>query len=177
VLLQWLQLYAYRIKLVQLIKPDDNPRYVECASLILICIDDEWNILNTIIFSGGATFLASGHGNSHNCRIWVVENSCMVQELICVILKPNVWCRLMCDHVFGPFIFVENTLNPSALTSVHCTDPCRVSSQGRCRWNGERYSSFLFTSALIKVLSFDWYKSYLFWTCFSMVYLSYFLVK
>jgi hypothetical protein len=84
---------------------------VEFANLILICIVGEQNILNSIIFCGEATFYVSGHVNCHNCRIWVIENPHMAQELIHDILKRNVWCRLMCDHVFWPFIFVENTVN------------------------------------------------------------------
>jgi hypothetical protein len=32
----------------------------------------------------------------------------MVQELICDRLKLDVWCGLMCDNIFGPFMSVEN---------------------------------------------------------------------
>lgn len=74
-------------------------------------IDNDPNLMHNIMFTYEATFHINGCINRHNSRIWDSEKPHVTHEFVCDLPKLNVWCRLMHDHIFGPFVFAENTIN------------------------------------------------------------------
>ncbi|KAJ4447807.1 hypothetical protein ANN_09815 [Periplaneta americana] len=107
-----LRLHAYKIQLVQKLKPNDLPARYDFASDMLLKIDIENGYLQKVVFSDESTFHVCGIVNRHNCRIWGSENPHVVRELERDSPKINVWCGLTHETVIGPFFFcVENTIN------------------------------------------------------------------
>ena len=105
-----LRLHAYKLQIVQALKPDDRPRRAAFAEEILQRIDDDNGYLNSVCFSDEATFHVSGKVNKHNIRIWGSQNPCEVLERERGSPKINVWCGLMHNQIIGPFIFAESTI-------------------------------------------------------------------
>ena len=68
-----LKLYAYKLQLLQALKPNDRPQRAAFATDMLERIDNDPNFLTMIMFSDEATFHVSGHVNRHNVRIWGSE--------------------------------------------------------------------------------------------------------
>ncbi|KAJ4430952.1 hypothetical protein ANN_19545 [Periplaneta americana] len=106
-----LRLHAYKIQLVQKLKPNDLPARYDFASDMLLKIDIENGYLQKVVFSDESTFHVCGIVNRHNCRIWGSENPHVVRELERDSPKINVWCGLTHEIVIGPLFFVENTMN------------------------------------------------------------------
>ena len=104
-----LRLHAYKLQIVQALKPDDRPRRAAFAEKILQRIGDDNGYLNSVCFSDEATFHVSGKVNKHNIRIWGSQNPCEVLERERDSPKINVWCGLMHNQIIGPFIFAEST--------------------------------------------------------------------
>lgn len=111
VLRKRLHLYAYKVQIVQELKPNDKPRRKDFAELMLARINMDDTYLDKVCFSDEATFYISGKVNRHNVQIWGSENSHEVREHIRDSPKVNVWCGLLCNKVIGPFFFCENTVN------------------------------------------------------------------
>ena len=105
-----LRLHAYKLQIVQALKPDDCPRRAAFAEEILQRIDDDNGYLNSVCFSDEATFHVSGKVNKHNIRIWGLQNPCEVLERERDSPKINVWCGLMHNQIIDPFIFAESTI-------------------------------------------------------------------
>ena len=61
-----LWLHAYKLQIVQALKPEDNPRQAAFAEEMLQRIDDDNEYLNSVVFSNKATFYVSGKVNKHN---------------------------------------------------------------------------------------------------------------
>ena len=61
----------------------------------------------SIVFSDGCTFHLSGKVNKRNVRIWGSER---LVEHIRDSPKVNVFCALNMQKVYGPFFFVEKTI-------------------------------------------------------------------
>ena len=68
-----LKLYAYKLQILQALKPNDRPQRAAFATDMLERIDNDPNFLTMIMFSDEATFHVSGHVNRHNVRIWGSE--------------------------------------------------------------------------------------------------------
>lgn len=105
-----LRLHAYKLQIVQSLKPDDKPRRFQFAQDILSDVEADENYLRRWIFSDEATFYVSGKVNRHNCRIWGSENPHAITEYKRDSPKVNVWCALSCSEVLGPFFFAEQTV-------------------------------------------------------------------
>ena len=75
-----LRLHAYKLQIVQALKPDDYLCRAAFAEEILQRIDDDNDYLNSVVFSDEATFHVSGKVNKHNIQIWESENPCEVVE-------------------------------------------------------------------------------------------------
>lgn len=111
VLRKRLQLYAYKIQLLQELKPTDNEKRFEFATTILDKISANESFLNDVIFTDEATFHINGCVNRHNSRIWGDENPHVVFQKARDTPKVNVWCGVMKNRVLGPFFFAEKTIN------------------------------------------------------------------
>ncbi|KAJ4436638.1 hypothetical protein ANN_16769 [Periplaneta americana] len=76
-----LRLHAYKIQLVQKLKPNDLPARYDFASDMPLKIDIENGYLQKVVFSDESTFHVCGIVNRHNCLIWGSENPHVVREL------------------------------------------------------------------------------------------------
>ena len=59
-----LQLHAYKLQIVQALKSDDRPRRAAFAEEMLQRIEDDYDYLNSVVFSDKATFHVSGKVNN-----------------------------------------------------------------------------------------------------------------
>ena len=73
-------------------------------------ISEDEKFLKRICFSDEATFHVSGKLKKHNIRIWGLEHPHEIRELERDSPKVNVWCKIMCNRVIGPFFFHETTI-------------------------------------------------------------------
>ena len=105
-----LKLYAYKVQILQDLKPTDGPKCKAFALEMLSRINDDKDYLKKVMFTHEACFHVSGKVNQYNVRIWGSENSHLVIEHIRDSPKVNVWCGLLPDHLVGPFFFVEDTV-------------------------------------------------------------------
>ena len=104
-----LRLYAYKVQLLQPLKPEDNPRRKEFAVTMLGRLDSGPGFLKRVSFSDESTFHVSGLLNRHNLRIWGSENLHDTCELERNSPKLNVWCGMMHNKMIGPFFFAEKS--------------------------------------------------------------------
>ncbi|KAJ4426523.1 hypothetical protein ANN_27337 [Periplaneta americana] len=97
-------------ELVHELKPDDGNKRQAFAIDMLQHIDEDPTFLTRIAFSDEATFHLSDKVNTHNTRIWGLENPRCIVEHIRDSSKLNVWCGLMHNLIIGPFFFAEQTV-------------------------------------------------------------------
>ena len=100
-----LQLYAYKVQMLQRLQPNDKPKQKEFADNMLQQISEDEEFLKRICFSDKATFHVSGKLNKHKVRIWGSEHLHEIRELERDSPKVNVWCGIMYNRVIGPFFF------------------------------------------------------------------------
>ena len=105
-----LRLYAYKVQLLQALKPEDKPRRKEFAVTMLDRLDSDPGFLKRVCFSDESTFHVSGLINRHNSRIWGSQNPHETYELERDSPKLNVWCGIMHDKIIGPFFFAEKSI-------------------------------------------------------------------
>lgn len=110
VLRRRLQFHAYKLQILQEIKPDDRPKRESFGIDMLNRIDDDEHFLSHVLFSDEATFNLSGKVNRHNVRIWGSQNPHVIQEHVRGSPKIHVWCGLLHNDIIGPFFFIENTV-------------------------------------------------------------------
>ncbi|GBN56348.1 hypothetical protein AVEN_11437-1 [Araneus ventricosus] len=73
-----------------------------------------WNIL----WSDEAHFYLNGDVNTHNCRLWAVENPHAIQKYPLYPDKVTVWCGFMATFIIGPYFFEAITANGIQTCSV-----------------------------------------------------------
>lgn len=110
VLRKRLKFRPYTFQMVQALKPSDKPlRKAFCENL-----QDKLEVdgfANRLVFTDEATFHVSGKVNRHNLRFWGTENPHGVMEHERDSPKVNVFCAISNSCVFGPFFFVEKSIN------------------------------------------------------------------
>ena len=114
-LLRKLRLYAYKMQLVQALKPEDKLRQKEFAVTMLDRLDSDPQFLKRVCFCDESKFHVSGLLNRHNLKIWGSENPHDTRGLEWDFLKPNVWCGIMHDKIIGPFFFDEKSIRAQIL--------------------------------------------------------------
>lgn len=114
VLRKRLRLCAYKVQILQELKPEDKPRRHSFACDMLDRIDRDPNFLTNIMFSDEATFHVSGAVNRHNVRIWGSQQPHSVMEHVRDSPKVNVWCGVMCNMIIRPFFFAEKIVTGSS---------------------------------------------------------------
>ena len=100
-----LDLKAYKIQLVQELKPNDLPARHRFADWALEKIEEDPLFSSKILFSDEAHFWLNGYVNKQNCRIWDEEQPEQVQELPLHPEKTTVWCGLWAGGIIGPYFF------------------------------------------------------------------------
>jgi hypothetical protein len=74
-------LHAYKVHIVEALKPDDKPHHSQFAKDILSNVEADENYLQRWIFRDEATFYISGRVNRYSCRIWGLENLHTIQKI------------------------------------------------------------------------------------------------
>ncbi|GFU94287.1 DUF4817 domain-containing protein [Trichonephila clavipes] len=100
-----LGLRAYKIQLVQELKPNDHQarrRFVEWAQNEIAVVPD---FHKRILFSDEAHFWLNGYVNKQNCRIWSEANSQVYVETPLHPEKLTVWCTLWAGGIIGQYFF------------------------------------------------------------------------
>lgn len=103
-----LGLRAYKIQLVQELKPRDHQMrrtFGEWAEN-KIRLDPYFH--QKILFSDEAHFWLNGYVNKQNCRIWSDENPEAFIEKPLHPEKLTVWCTLWAGGIIGPYFFKDN---------------------------------------------------------------------
>ena len=95
-----LKLHAYKIQLVHEIKAANKPKRKMPGEGMLEKIDNEPNFMHNIMFTDEAKIQINDCINQHNCWIWGSKNHFVRDSP-----KLYVWCWLMHNHIFGPFVF------------------------------------------------------------------------
>jgi hypothetical protein len=70
------------------------------------------------MFTDEATFHVSGRVNTRNAIIWGTENPHLSYELKRATPEVNVWCGVTHDKMYGPFIFVEETVRATSYLHI-----------------------------------------------------------
>jgi hypothetical protein len=100
-----LHLHAYKVQIIQALKPDGKPRRFQFAKYIWSKVKSDENFLRRWIFPDEATFYVSWRVNRHNCIIWGSETPHAIREI-----EWNVGCALLCTEVLGSFLFAGKTV-------------------------------------------------------------------
>ena len=100
-----LGMFAYKIQLVQELKPNDLPQRLRFAEWALNELNDDPNFARKIIFSDEAHFHLGGYVNKQNCRIWGTDNPHVVVQKPMHPARVTVWCGFWSGGVIGPFFF------------------------------------------------------------------------
>lgn len=100
-----LGLKAYKIQLVQELKPADLRLRREFGQWALEQLAIDPYFYRKIVFSDEAHFWLNGYVNKQNCRIWADEQPGEIQELPMHPEKCTVWCGLWAGGIIGPYFF------------------------------------------------------------------------
>ncbi|XP_050301230.1 uncharacterized protein LOC126739527 [Anthonomus grandis grandis] len=110
-----LQLHPYRVQITQELKPRDHQQRRVFAEWIR---EQGANFPMKIIFSDEAHFHLGGFVNTHNCRIWGLENPRQIVEVKMHPQKVTVWCAFWSGGVIGPFFFEDHAENAVTVNGV-----------------------------------------------------------
>ena len=105
-----LRLYAYKVQLLQALKPEDKPRRKKFALTMLDRLDSDPGFLKRVCFSDESMFHVSGLINRHNSIIWGSQNPHETYEFERDSPKVNVWCGIMHAKIISPFFFAEKSI-------------------------------------------------------------------
>ena len=99
----------YRLQPVQALKASDKEKRLQFCSDVLGMMEDD-TFLPRVVFSDEATFHLSGKVNTHNVRIWGLQNPHSTLQHERDSPKVNVFCAVSRTKVYGPFFFAERTV-------------------------------------------------------------------
>jgi hypothetical protein len=103
-----LHLHAYKVQLVQELKPRDHEQRRTFVQWALRMQENIPQFLSKIILSDEAHFHLSGFVNKQNCRIWGSENPRIIVEKPLYPQRVTVWCGFWAGGVIGPYFFENN---------------------------------------------------------------------
>lgn len=98
-----LHLKAYKIQLVQELKPQDANNRLNFANQML----DRFDHFHNIMFSDEANFHLNGHVNKQNCRFWSETNPKRLHQRPLHSPKLVVWAAITSTGVIGPYFFED----------------------------------------------------------------------
>ena len=107
---------AYKVQLVQLLRPHDKERRLEFANTMLEKLAGNQIDLDKIWFSDEAHFYLHGYVNKQNHRIWGTENPHFVVEKPLHPEYLTVWMGISCAGIIGPFFFYSTITGESYQT-------------------------------------------------------------
>ncbi|CAH2093266.1 unnamed protein product [Euphydryas editha] len=98
-----LHLKAYKIQLVQELKPQDANNRLSFANQML----DLFTNFNNVMFSDEAIFHLNGHVNKQNCRFWSETNPQRLHERPLRSPKLVVCAAISSTGIVGPYFFED----------------------------------------------------------------------
>jgi hypothetical protein len=98
-----LHLKAYKIQLVQELKPHDANNRLNFANQML----DRFNNFHNVMFSDEANFHLNGHVNKQNCRFWSETNPQRMHQRPLHSPKLVVWAAITSTGVVGPYFYED----------------------------------------------------------------------
>ena len=106
-----LQLYAYKVQLLQASTPEDKSEQKEFAVTMLDRLDSVPGFLKCVHFSNESMF----HFNfwitkENNLRIWGLKNLYDIHKFERGSTKLNMWCGIMHDKIIRLFFFAEKSI-------------------------------------------------------------------
>lgn len=118
ILVKDLHLHAYKVQLVQEIKPSDHAQRREFADWVLEHHQINADFSKKIIFSDEAHFQLDGYVNKHNCRVWGAENPRVILKQPMHPPRVTVWCAFWAGGVIGPYFFENAAGNALTVNGV-----------------------------------------------------------
>jgi hypothetical protein len=100
-----LQLYPYKVQLVQELKPADLRQRLNFAVKFQELARNEINFIENLIMSDEAHFHLNGFVNKQNCRFWGSENPRAIHQRQLHPIRCTVWCGITSENVIGPYFF------------------------------------------------------------------------
>jgi hypothetical protein len=88
-----------------------NQRERSLLSISYKKIDNQPNFMHNITFTDEAKIQINGCINQHNCWMWGSKKPYITHKFVHDSPKLNVWCGLMRNCIFGPFVLAEKTIN------------------------------------------------------------------
>ena len=104
---QDLGLYPYRFRLLQEISDEDRAHRASFCEEMIFLLDDDFSLLDSLLFSDEAHFHLSGEVNRHNIRYWASENPNEVLTAPLHSPRTTVWAAVWAGGVIGPFFHDE----------------------------------------------------------------------
>lgn len=98
---------AYKVQLVQELKPTDHQARRDFADRMLEVSAENPEFFDKILFSDEAHFQLNGYVNSQNCRIWGSENPHAIVQRSLKPPRVTVWCGFSAKGVIGPYFFED----------------------------------------------------------------------
>lgn len=103
-----LQMFPYKIQMVQQLKPEDYPRRLQYGKTMQNLERSEDDFWNKIIMSDEAHFDLNGNVNKQTCRFWAAENPEIYREKPLHDKRVTVWAGICADCIIGPFFFEDD---------------------------------------------------------------------
>ena len=100
-----LDMYPYKIQLVQELQPQDHGFRRSFVDWALENLAADPYFYRKIVFSDEAHFSLNEFVNKQNCRIWSETNPKAFFETSMYPEKCTVWCALHAGGIIGPYFF------------------------------------------------------------------------
>ncbi|KAF7279967.1 hypothetical protein GWI33_006533 [Rhynchophorus ferrugineus] len=100
-----LNIFPYKIQLLQTLLPKDPDQRIECSNAILRLSGEIENFSYKLIMSDETHFLLSDHASKHNSWFWGTQNPQLIHETSLHPLKTSLWCGIHAKNIFGPYFF------------------------------------------------------------------------
>lgn len=108
---QELNLFPYKVRCVQELKPSDNDKRLNyCHWFQRFINQNSEDILDVTFYTDEAWFHLGGYVNSQNTRLWSENNPRAIHEHSLHEAKIGVWVAVSRARIVGP-IFFTNTVN------------------------------------------------------------------
>lgn len=113
-----LHMHAYKMQLLQELKPQDHGQRREFVNWVLENQQEDDDFSKSIIFSDEAHFQLNGYVNTQNCRIWGEENPRVIHEKPLHAERVTVWCGFWAGGIIGPYFFENDAEQAVTVTGV-----------------------------------------------------------
>jgi hypothetical protein len=100
-----LHCYPYKIQVAQELCEQDKA--VQFCNQFLDLVNNNCNIVNSLLMSDEAHFHMSGYVNKQNCQFWAANNPHELHQCPLQSVKFTVWCAIFSGGIIGPYFFED----------------------------------------------------------------------